>query len=861
MVVSARPSANSSSALDDRFHSREGLLRFIKSLLQPLYSDRRLTKETFVAITKQTLGVIMSNHAYGGEAWSAQFVSSAVELQLGLLGIHHPFSTSSTPKLLTGREGAETRSGRQQQTSSARSPKQAATLSSAELQQQNQFRDAGADPIKNHLALLRHRLASKVAAYASSSTPAPSAADEGPVAPSGDNLIDRGEGKSKLHSSLMSHPGGSATSIGDREKQIRLSKQRMDDFYGSSTPQATHRREAGVEGGAWHEKEGRRADALHETDGPQQSTSSSGNELTMFHIGSDAENDHAVPSRTHHDSPAVLVAKALTAGSSPLPRTPPPAAFRQSSAVTNSSADLLVDLYSGVPRERINAVAGNRGMPQFLERVVAYRRAKEPHHRHGGAAEVGEEEVVLKNPHSGAVVESPLRTAPLQGAAKHQSATTPQIHRNLLASPPSPNQSSSVSPNSRSVQLMTASFLSSSKASQRDMLERVFASQISWMEQRRDVTNEETSSRQAVREEESAAFMLLVMAWAQITVALSLEAKHEKWQQEQLLLSKALLVKPEDSIAAASQEGNVVTIDLDDHRDKLVDHAHCTEDDDIVSQTSRASTAVPPPPTLPPPADQMIFLEGEQYEAEIAKRYGIVASAELLPQQQRQDELLSLMGRVNHKTQTLQKLQQQQQLHPRRSVLQQRQMQQKKVLMSMSNSSYARDHFRTLHADPLPHDEEATEIDEEGGGAPSPRRHAPHQVSYLTSPVRGGALTPKDKKRTPTRTPPPAALRRPSSTSTTHLGSGGLTSPRVMQPNAGTGPSRSQVVEFIRIVLQPLYNRGELDATVFSNIVRVVSREFFSRSWKSGSSELDAQWKHFLHARMSDLLGLRAPSL
>ena len=154
-----------------RFHSREGLLRFIKSLLQPLYTDRRLTKENFISISKQTLHVIMSNHAYGGAAWSPSFVASALEMQLALLGIHQPFPQ----KTLVAIEGAGEKEPKKEHES-----EEVSTLlrggGKAAVGSENE------DPIKNHLALLRHRLASKVASYASTSSSSGAAAAAAAVA-------------------------------------------------------------------------------------------------------------------------------------------------------------------------------------------------------------------------------------------------------------------------------------------------------------------------------------------------------------------------------------------------------------------------------------------------------------------------------------------------------------------------------------------------------------------------------------------------------------------------------------------------------------------------------------------------------
>lgn len=83
-------------------------------------------------------------------------------------------------------------------------------------------------------------------------------------------------------------------------------------------------------------------------------------------------------------------------------------------------------------------------------------------------------------------------------------------------------------------------------------------------------------------------------------------------------------------------------------------------------------------------------------------------------------------------------------------------------------------------------------------------------------------------------------------------------------------PSRSEVIEFLRSLLQPLYDEGRLPREVFVEVVKQVSQKFFVDDWMhaavrklerlhmmpSKAGEFRAPlWKVYLHTELSDILG------
>jgi hypothetical protein len=66
-------------------------------------------------------------------------------------------------------------------------------------------------------------------------------------------------------------------------------------------------------------------------------------------------------------------------------------------------------------------------------------------------------------------------------------------------------------------------------------------------------------------------------------------------------------------------------------------------------------------------------------------------------------------------------------------------------------------------------------------------------------------------------------------------------------------PSRDEVVEYLREVLQPLYDDGRLPTDAFVKIIRHVSHRL--AEWSADAGHRDASWRGFLHAELEKLLG------
>jgi hypothetical protein len=69
-------------------------------------------------------------------------------------------------------------------------------------------------------------------------------------------------------------------------------------------------------------------------------------------------------------------------------------------------------------------------------------------------------------------------------------------------------------------------------------------------------------------------------------------------------------------------------------------------------------------------------------------------------------------------------------------------------------------------------------------------------------------------------------------------------------------PTRLDVVEYLRSLLQPAYNQGRLPQTTFTDIVRTVSAEFFTQQWRTGTPEDDEEWQAFILDRVAKRIEL-----
>lgn len=86
-------------------------------------------------------------------------------------------------------------------------------------------------------------------------------------------------------------------------------------------------------------------------------------------------------------------------------------------------------------------------------------------------------------------------------------------------------------------------------------------------------------------------------------------------------------------------------------------------------------------------------------------------------------------------------------------------------------------------------------------------------------------------------------------------------------------PTRDEVVEFLRSLLQPAYDAGVLAQAVFVDIVKCISKRFSDQSWitlalqrettsRTGSSRrIEPLWKAYLRRELDDIFGDEARSL
>eukprot|EP00756_Hemistasia_phaeocysticola_P058389 Hpha_TRINITY_DN35012_c0_g1::TRINITY_DN35012_c0_g1_i1::g.82693::m.82693 len=151
-----------------------------------------------------------------------------------------------------------------------------------------------------------------------------------------------------------------------------------------------------------------------------------------------------------------------------------------------------------------------------------------------------------------------------------------------------------------------------------------------------------------------------------------------------------------------------------------------------------------------------------------------------------------------------------------------------------------------------------------------PRSGVRRRASVSPAPVdRRGSLS-----VSPRRTPgsPRSDLRRGStglfqrlasvdSKCTLTMMSGLSTNSQLAGPSSGSGivsssdrpPDREAVVEYIRTLLQPLYNSGAMSQHLFADVVRGVSKELFQRKWRGAD---EAVWKAFVKERIAKLVEL-----
>jgi hypothetical protein len=925
-----------------RFHSRDGLLKCIKQFLQPLYTERRVSRDAFVTITKQTLGRILANHPVGSDAWSVAFVRSSLEMQLALLGIHNPFSASTMLNNTVEQEAPLPRSH-------STPAREAAVFSGPSAPSGAEGRGSqqeviSSESVRNHLALLRHRLASNV--QRSFARPS-SSKDENAVPPGRQNELVSSENvscddKPKNNSGIKgtNSAGGDFTGLADRsgsrrlnpmmrsngqeddQQQLRrLSKQQMDEFYTS--------------GGIHHSE--------------QQA-------LPQVALGTWSSPPPPPPSSSLYAVDGESVGSNVP---SPLPRSPH-TYFRRTTNLHAPTTTVLRQ-EEGTPDveegEAISTPRKENATPRVQEkstvltaledaRVARFRRTQQS---------VGSVQM--------AAARSPMR---LTGEA---SSGHPQYHHQQNTS------SKSVSP-SRSVQIMAASFLAATATPQRSMLETALSAHFRLSAH---VMNEQ-SCRHGICDEEAGERMLILVSSTESRAMLRAQAHHQEWRnmqqkalaEEVKAASEATKQNVNGKTAAPTGDAEILAVRLIPADSASASRPRSTTDPSVADPlAARVSDETQngcfplrehhdeegsdeddpqPPSDSPPNSEQLVlYLSSEAYDREKQRRLSPPRAAAVpLFEQPREQQLGALIDRLHKKSALLQALQNEQQEAPLgvqvdaidrasgRTLPHLKTW--KRSFDSDERISYARQHFRNLHQQQPSHwasevpreegsdrsregeqrqhwnpDEEEDDydkiVDHEGqrGSDPCTGNHR-----VIVSPpriVRGRGLRqveplteeslPEQQKQHPTKsssishshspTPNTAPLRHRSRTpplakravGTPPRSENGIHNQQQQQHRhqtltagavdngkspsgsgpSGSGPTRTRVVEFIRAVLQPLYNKGDLDPRVFANVVRVVSREFFSRTWRSGSPELDAKWQLFLHAKLSDLLGLRATSL
>ena len=101
--------------------------------------------------------------------------------------------------------------------------------------------------------------------------------------------------------------------------------------------------------------------------------------------------------------------------------------------------------------------------------------------------------------------------------------------------------------------------------------------------------------------------------------------------------------------------------------------------------------------------------------------------------------------------------------------------------------------------------------------------------------------------------PLPLKGRRGHATTTTgsdKKATGRTTTPQQRGGGTPAAPGKDEVVEYIRVILQPWYNQGTLRPESFVAIVRHVCVEFFSKvSWSS-----EGQWKQFITKKIEEVM-------
>lgn len=154
--------------------------------------------------------------------------------------------------------------------------------------------------------------------------------------------------------------------------------------------------------------------------------------------------------------------------------------------------------------------------------------------------------------------------------------------------------------------------------------------------------------------------------------------------------------------------------------------------------------------------------------------------------------------------------------------------------------------------------EDTSGLEDTGGVRGAYRKHVfgkEHHVATLSSPApgRGGTKSPNRALTPKQRTPQPTAKRGPVDRS--------MKSPRSSRP-----PQREEIVEFLRVLLQPAYDSGKLPREMFVDIVRLLSKRIYASDDDSLASSPNSrgvggglyQWQQGIVKDLCDLFGPEA---
>jgi hypothetical protein len=236
----------------------------------------------------------------------------------------------------------------------------------------------------------------------------------------------------------------------------------------------------------------------------------------------------------------------------------------------------------------------------------------------------------------------------------------------------------------------------------------------------------------------------------------------------------------------------------------------------------RGSEEPPPPPTTPKPVQQFVDDDGDGDDAAMDQKRAVLQQLKSVVRQLPPSQRKVVEGRI--------------------AALEDR--------LNASNSARTADRSSPI-------------VSQKPPNPYTPLSAMTPRLSKSSTPIAYGAdVTPK-RHHVTHRTPPAhrtVATRTPLKMSpTSPAGRGVLQSQH---------PIRSDVVEFLRSILQPIYNEGKLPRDVFLEVVRHITHKFFGCDWAQeatqrfglrdtgGSSLTEVPlWKQYLHAELCDVLG------